>query len=167
MLSPNASSAEKAITHTIRMARKQRIKFLLIIFRPSSFFRIGPRLAFLLAIRDMKSLSHILVGGCEIAFNGDTREASASAPPAQYRPLSISHNFLQTITRSIANCCLADFSPPYRFNCLWACSFHFSFHDLRLVLRHDARRTNVAAAAIRSASRSCRATSLSQPMMFA
>jgi hypothetical protein len=27
----------------------------------------------------------------------------------------------------------ADFSPPYRFNCLWACSFHFSFHDLRLL----------------------------------
>ena len=26
----------------------------------------------------------------------------------------------------------ADFSPPYRFNCLWACSFHFSFHDSRL-----------------------------------
>ena len=87
------------------MARKQRIQFLLIIFCPSFFFRIGPRLAFLLTIRNMKSLSHILVGGCEIAFNGDTREASASAPPARYRPLSISHNFLQTITCSIANCC--------------------------------------------------------------
>ena len=45
--------------------------------------------------------------------------------------------------------------------------FIVSFHDLRLLLRHEARRTNVAAAAIRSASRSCRATSLSQPMMFA
>ena len=33
----------------------------------------------------------------------------------------------------IASSC-TDFSPPYRFNCLWACSFHFSFHDLRLVL---------------------------------
>ena len=28
----------------------------------------------------------------------------------------------------------ADFSPPYRFNCLWTSSFHFQFHDLRLVL---------------------------------
>ena len=28
----------------------------------------------------------------------------------------------------------ADFSPPYRFNCLWAFSFHLQFHDLRLVL---------------------------------
>ena len=28
----------------------------------------------------------------------------------------------------------ADFSPPYRFNCLWACSFHLQFYDLRLVL---------------------------------
>ena len=48
-----------------------------------------------------KSLPHILVGGCEIAFNGDTREASAFAPPAQYRPLSISHNFLQTILAAL------------------------------------------------------------------
>ena len=132
MFSPKADTADNAITHTNRMARKQRIKFILLIFCPSFFFRIGPRLALLLAIRDMKSLSHILVGGCEIAFNGDTREASAFAPPAQYRPLSISHNFLQTITRSIANCCLADFSPPYRFNCLLDLSFHFQFHDLRL-----------------------------------
>ena len=32
---------------------------------------------------------------------------------------------------------LADFSPPDRFNCLWACSFHFSFHDLRFACHDD------------------------------
>ena len=42
------------------------------------------------------------------------------------RPLC-SANCLSSLRRS------ADFSPPYRFNCLWACSFHFSFHDLRLL----------------------------------
>jgi len=75
--------------------------------------------------------------------------------------LSELSTFLWTTACSIANCCrrisrlslpLGVFAspwvanprkgrlpPPYRFNCLWACSFHFSFHDLRLLLRHRGR----------------------------
>ena len=35
--------------------------------------------------------------------------------------------------------------PPYRFNCLWACSFHFSFHDLRLLSCHCRREFRLVA----------------------
>ena len=44
-------------------------------------------------------------------------------PPQGYPPVADRREAVARVVR---------LPPPYRFNCLWTCSFHFSFHDSRL-----------------------------------
>ena len=63
---------------------------------------------------------------------GIRREASAFALSSA----CIAHFELPTFSRRLQQHCkllFGGFLPPYRFNCLLAYSFHFSFHDLRLL----------------------------------
>jgi len=62
------------------------------------------------------------------------REEAHVRLPAKCR---LSRNLLGFTRRLLAALQIVvrrDF-PPYRFNCLWACSFHFQFHDLRLMVK--------------------------------
>ena len=62
------------------------------------------------------------------------REASAFALPLQGVVQLETITFLTATALQHCKLLLADLSPPYRFNCLWACSFHCQFHDSRFVL---------------------------------
>ena len=37
--------------------------------------------------------------------------------------------------------------PPYRFNCLWDSSFHFQFHDLRVLSQRGSESRAISSAA--------------------
>ena len=67
---------------------------------------------------------------------------SAKCRLSQKVPKFLSTTALQHCKLSFLLAEVGGFLPPYRFNCLWACSFQCQFHDLRLVC-HDADETGL------------------------